>query len=92
MTLLTYYKFVLLYQKVTCFFVIFMLNFLSLLVGSLHHFTTLSVIDGFNRQALNIDIDVSLPVGRIIHYQDKLAQYHGYLLKIWINNGLEFTG
>ncbi|WP_081303477.1 IS3 family transposase [Gilliamella sp. WF3-4] len=55
-------------------------------------FRTFNVIDDFNREALGIDIAVSLPVGRITRYLDKLAEYHGYPLKIRVDNGPEFTG
>jgi putative transposase len=55
-------------------------------------FRTFNVIDDFNREALGIDIAVSLPAGRITRYLDKLAKYHGYPLKIRVDNGPEFTG
>ena len=51
-----------------------------------------NVIDDFNREALGIDIAVSLPAGRINRYLDKLTEYHGYPLKIRDDNGPEFTG
>jgi putative transposase len=44
------------------------------------------------REALGIDIAVSLPAERITRYLDKLAEYHGYPLKIRVDNGSEFTG
>ncbi|OCG61143.1 transposase [Gilliamella sp. Nev3-1] len=55
-------------------------------------FRTFNVIDDFNREALGIDIAVSLPAGRVTRYLDKLAEYHGYPLKIRVDNGPEFTG
>ncbi|WP_100123225.1 DDE-type integrase/transposase/recombinase [Snodgrassella alvi] len=51
-----------------------------------------NVIDDFNREALGIDIVISLPAGRVTRYLDKLAEYHGYPLKIRVDNGSEFTG
>ena len=36
-------------------------------------FRNFNVIDDFNREALGIDIAVSLPAGKISHYLDKLA-------------------
>ena len=54
-------------------------------------FRTFKVIDDFNREALGIDTAVSLSAGRISHYLDKVAQYHGYPLKIRVDNGAEFT-
>nr|WP_287955844.1 DDE-type integrase/transposase/recombinase [Snodgrassella sp.] len=55
-------------------------------------FRTFHVIDDFNREALGIDIAVSLPASRVACYLDKLARYHGYPLKIRVDNELEFTG
>ncbi|WP_143558347.1 DDE-type integrase/transposase/recombinase, partial [Snodgrassella alvi] len=55
-------------------------------------FRTFNVIDDFNCEALGIDIAVNLPAGRITRYLDKLAKYHGYPLKIRVDNGSEFTG
>ena len=54
-------------------------------------FRTFNVIDDFNREALGIDIAVSLSAGRITRYLDRLAQYHGYPLKIRVDNDAEFT-
>ncbi|WP_373885766.1 DDE-type integrase/transposase/recombinase [Snodgrassella alvi] len=53
---------------------------------------TFNVINDFNREALGIDIAVSLPAGRVTCYPDKLAEYHGSLLKIRVDNRPEFTG
>jgi len=41
--------------------------------------------------ALEIDIADSLSAGRITRFLDKLAHYHGYPLKIRVNNGSEYT-
>ncbi|WP_443020107.1 integrase core domain-containing protein [Snodgrassella communis] len=49
-------------------------------------------MNDFNREALGIDIAVSLPADRITHYMDKLAEYHSYPVKIRVDNGSEFTG
>jgi putative transposase len=42
-------------------------------------FSAFNVIDDFNREALGIDIGVSLLAGRVTRYLDKLVEYHGYL-------------
>jgi putative transposase len=55
-------------------------------------FKTLNVIDDFNREALGTDIAISLPAGRVTRYLDKLAEYHGYPLKIGEDNEPEFIG
>ncbi|WMY91552.1 IS3 family transposase [Snodgrassella communis] len=55
-------------------------------------FRTFNVIDDFNREALGIDIAVSLPAGRVTRYLGNLAEYDGYPLTIRVVNGPEFTG
>ncbi|MCO6504758.1 MAG: hypothetical protein J6568_04990 [Snodgrassella sp.] len=52
-------------------------------------FRTFNVIDDFNREALGIDMAVSLPVGRMSRYLDKLADV--YPVKIHVDNRTEFT-
>jgi putative transposase len=52
---------------------------------------TFNIIDNFNREMLGIDIAVSLLAGRVTRYLEKLAGYHGYPLKIRVDNGSEFT-
>ncbi|MWP62549.1 DDE-type integrase/transposase/recombinase [Gilliamella sp. Pas-s25] len=49
-------------------------------------------MDDFNREVLGIDITFSSPVVKITLYLDLLAEYHGYPLKIRVDNGPEFTG
>ncbi|SCB86916.1 putative transposase [Gilliamella bombicola] len=68
------------------------MDFMSDSSRNQRRFRTFNVIDDFNREALGIDIAVSLPAGRVIRYLDKLAEYHGYPLKIRVDNGPEFTG
>jgi transposase InsO family protein len=68
------------------------LDFMSDSSRNQRRFRTFNAIDDFNREALGIDIAVSLPAGRITRYLDKLAEYHGYPLKMRVDNGPEFTG
>ncbi|WP_239324382.1 DDE-type integrase/transposase/recombinase [Snodgrassella gandavensis] len=68
------------------------MDFMSDSSRNQRHFRTFNVIDDFNHEALDIDITVSLPAGRITRYLDKLAEYHGYPLKIRVDNESEFTG
>lgn len=67
------------------------MDFMSDSSRNQRRFRTFNVIDDF-REALGIDIAVSLPAGRVIRYLDKPAEYHGYPLKIRVDNGSEFTG
>ncbi|WP_155266520.1 integrase core domain-containing protein [Snodgrassella communis] len=55
-------------------------------------FRIFNVIDDFNREALGMDIAVSLPAGRVTRYLDNLTEYHGYPLTIRVVNGPEFNG
>ncbi|WP_180297860.1 hypothetical protein [Snodgrassella alvi] len=51
------------------------MDFMSNSSRNQRRFRTFNVIDDFNREALGIDIAVSLPAGRITRYLDKLSQY-----------------
>ncbi|WP_257380849.1 DDE-type integrase/transposase/recombinase [Snodgrassella communis] len=68
------------------------MDFMSDSSRNQRRFRTFNVIDDFNREALGIDMVVSLPAGRITRYLDKLAEYHGYPRKIRVDNGPKFTG
>lgn len=68
------------------------MDFMSGRSRNQRRFSTSNVIDDFNREALGINIAVNLPAGRITRYLDKLAEYHGYPLKIREDNETEFTG
>ncbi|KFA57957.1 Integrase, catalytic region [Gilliamella apicola] len=58
------------------------MDFMSDSSRNQRRFRTFNVIDDFNREALGIDIAVSLPVGSVTRNLDKLVEYHGYPLKI----------
>lgn len=51
---------------------------------------TLNVIDDFNREALSITVDTSLPAHRVIRELEKLVEWRGKLEKIRSDNGPEF--
>ena len=54
-------------------------------------FRTFNVIDDFNREALAIEIDTSLPSKRIIRLLDQLIEEKGKPATIRVDNGPEFT-
>lgn len=54
-------------------------------------FRTFNVIDDFNREALAIDINTSMPASRVIRILDDVAAWRGYPKKIRVDNGTEFT-
>jgi putative transposase len=68
------------------------MDFMSDSSRNQRRFRTFNVINDFIREALGIGIAVSLAAGRVACYLEKLAKYHGYPLKIRVDNGPEFTG
>lgn len=53
-------------------------------------FRTFNVIDDFNREALAIEIDTSLPAPRVVRVLDTLAAWRGYPQRLRSDNGPEF--
>ncbi len=52
-------------------------------------FRTFNIIDDFNREALWIEVDTSLPAERVIRVFDTLAAWRGYPQQIRTDNGPE---
>ncbi len=61
----------------------------SLVCGT--KFRTFNVIDDFNREALNIEIDTSLSSKRITRELDKIIDWRGKPERMRMDNGPEFT-
>ncbi|SDD26070.1 putative transposase [Kordiimonas lacus] len=55
-------------------------------------FRAFNVIDDFNREALGIEIDFSLPAGRVIRALDQIIEWRGKPLAIRCDNGPEYVG
>jgi putative transposase len=53
-------------------------------------FRTLNIIDDYNREALHIEVDTSLPAARVIRVLDQVAADRGYPQAIRSDNGPEF--
>ena len=53
-------------------------------------FRTLNIIDDFNREALWIEVDLSLPARRVIRVLEQLAAERGYPQVLRSDNGPEF--
>ena len=51
-----------------------------------------NVIDDFNREALTIDIDLSLPAERVVRALDQVIEWRGKPLAIRSDNGPEYIG
>lgn len=60
----------------------------SLLCG--RRFRTFNVVDDFNREALAIEIDLSLPTERVIRVLERIISWRGYPTQLRMDNGPEF--
>jgi putative transposase len=54
-------------------------------------FRTFNVVDDFNREALGIEIDTSLPALRVVRVLESIKGQHGKPQSIRIDNGVELT-
>lgn len=75
-------------QRNACWSVDFMSD--SLVDG--RAFRTFNVIDDFNREALWVEVDTSLPAQRVARVLDQIAAERGYPRSIRSDNGPEFIG
>lgn len=53
-------------------------------------FRTFNVLDDFNREALAIEVDLSLPSLRVTRVLERIAAWRGYPKKLRMDNGPEF--
>jgi putative transposase len=53
-------------------------------------FRTLNLLDDFNREALAIEIDTSLPAERVVRILEQTIQWRGKPQRITVDNGPEF--
>lgn len=68
------------------------LDFLSDALASGRRIRVLGVLDLFTREALAIEVDVSLPGGRVAAALEGLAAGHGAPVEIVLDNGPELAG
>lgn len=66
------------------------MDFMSDTLENGHRFRTLNIIDDYNREALTIEIDLSLPAARVIRVLDQLVEQRGYPQQLRCDNGPEF--
>ena len=59
-------------------------------LGNGRRFRTFNVLDDFNREALRIEIDTSLPASRVVRAFDELVEVRGKPKVIRLDNGPEF--
>ena len=65
------------------------LDFMSDALSTGRAFRTLNVIDDFNREALWIEVDTSLPAERVVRVLDQLLFWRGTPIRIRMDNGPE---
>ena len=65
-------------------------DFMSDALWDGRRFRTFNVVDDYNREALAIEIDTSLPAVRVVRVLDQVAQWRGLPGKIRFDNGPEF--
>src|SRR5260370_35023336 len=65
-------------------------DFMSDALWDGRRFRTFNVVDDFNREALAIVVDFSLPAERVVRELERLAAVRGYPLKLRTANGPEF--
>ncbi|WP_411202392.1 IS3 family transposase [Vibrio vulnificus] len=53
-------------------------------------FRTFNVVDDFNREALAIEVDLSLPAQRVVRVLERIIAWRGYPEKLRMDNGPEF--
>lgn len=66
------------------------MDFMSDSLSCGRRFRTFNVIDDFNREALAIEIDLSLPAQRVIRVLERVIAWRGYPSKLRMDNGPEF--
>ncbi len=66
-------------------------DFMSDALSDGRRFGTFNVVDDFNREALEIEIDLSLPSARVTRVLDRIAGIRGLPERLRFDNGPEFT-
>lgn len=67
------------------------MGFMSDALRDVRRFRTLNVLEDFNREILDIEVDLNLPAARVIRGLDRIAEQKGYLEKVRCDNGPEFV-
>lgn len=64
-------------------------DFMSDALMSGQKFRTFNVLDDFNREALAIEIDTSLPAARVVRVLEQVSAWRGYPARLRLDNGPE---
>ena len=66
------------------------MDFMADQLGDGRAFRLLNVLDDFNREGLGIEVDVSLPVERVIRSLDRIIEWRGKPGAIRVDNGPKY--
>lgn len=66
------------------------MDFMHDQLGNSRRYRLLNVIDDYNREALDIEVDFSLPSERVIRTLDQIIEWRGKPQKIRVDNGPEY--
>lgn len=55
-------------------------------------FRAFNVLDDYNREGLGIEVDLSLPAGRVVRALDQIIEWRGKPKTIRLDNGPEYSG
>ena len=66
------------------------MDFMADRLGDGRAFRLLNVLDDFNREGLGIEVDFSLPAGRVIRSLNRLIEWRGKPGTIRVDNGPEY--
>jgi putative transposase len=67
-------------------------DFMSDALWDGRRFRTFNVVDDYNREALSIEVDLSLTSQRVVRVLERIAEWRGLPGKLRFDNGPEFTG
>ncbi len=76
--------------KATTFNQVWSLDFISDALRDGRRFRTLNVLDDYNREALGVEVDYSLPAKRVIRFLEQLLESYGKPDCLRCDNGPEF--
>jgi putative transposase len=68
---------------------VWLLDFMQDQLADRRPFRLLNVIDDFNREALDVEADLSLPAKRLIRTLEQIISWRGKPKVIWCDNGSE---
>ena len=66
------------------------MDFMSDALMSGRKFRTLNLMDDYNREALGIEVDTSLPAERVVRVLEQITDWRGLPKRIRVDNGPEF--